>query len=47
MFYYYRTGLAFDNYYDKPWARIGPYVIGIFAGYILYMTNCKLRIPKV
>ena len=31
----------------KPWCRIGPYAVGVFAGYILYKTNCKLRMPKV
>ena len=37
----------FDDLYDKPWTRIGPYVIGVYAGYILYRTSCKIRIPKV
>lgn len=22
-----------------PWCRIGPYVIGVLAGYVLYLTN--------
>ena len=47
VYTYYRTGKNFNNLYDKPWARIGPYVIGFFAGYVLYITNCKLRIPRV
>ena len=33
--------------YIKPWCRIGPYVVGFLAGYILYRTKCKIRIPKV
>ena len=31
----------------KPWTRIGPYVVGSLAGYILYKTECKMRIPRV
>ncbi|KAL8613989.1 hypothetical protein ACOMHN_023224 [Nucella lapillus] len=34
----------FDIYYFKPYNRMGPYVIGMLAGYILYRTDCKLRI---
>ncbi|XP_052816345.1 nose resistant to fluoxetine protein 6-like [Mya arenaria] len=35
------------NLYFPSYARVGPYVLGLFAGYLLYKTNCKLRIPKV
>lgn len=37
----------FFNEYVKPWNRIGPYLIGIYVGYILYRTDCKYRINKV
>lgn len=33
--------------YDRPWARIGPYVIGIFSGYLLYLKDCKVQMPKI
>ena len=35
------------NIYDRPWCRVGPYAVGVFTGYILYKTDCKLTIPKV
>ncbi|XP_052816398.1 nose resistant to fluoxetine protein 6-like [Mya arenaria] len=34
------------NLYVPSYTRIGPYVLGLFAGYLLYKTSCKLRIPK-
>ncbi|KAJ8304234.1 hypothetical protein KUTeg_017817 [Tegillarca granosa] len=34
------------EYYFKPWCRMGPYIVGILAGYLLYKTNYKLRINK-
>ncbi|XP_046986287.1 nose resistant to fluoxetine protein 6-like [Schistocerca americana] len=37
----------FDELYDKPWTRLGPYVVGMCVGYLLNRTNCKIRIPKV
>ena len=46
-FLIFRTGKLFNDYYDMPWCRIGPYVVGFFAGYILYRTECKLKMPKV
>ncbi|KAL5275543.1 hypothetical protein ACFFRR_001424 [Megaselia abdita] len=36
----------FDKIYDKPWTRIGPYLIGMAVGWILFRTNCKIRLPK-
>lgn len=33
----------FDQLYDKPWLRIGPYLVGMIAGYFLYRVNCCLR----
>ncbi|WAR11321.1 NRF6-like protein [Mya arenaria] len=32
--------------YTPSYARICPYIIGLFVGYILYRTRCKIRIPK-
>jgi peptidoglycan/LPS O-acetylase OafA/YrhL len=30
----------------KPWMRFGPYVVGLWAGFILYKTaNKRLRLP--
>ncbi|WAR31993.1 NRF6-like protein [Mya arenaria] len=27
--------------------EVGPYAVGIFTGYVLYRTDCKVKIPKV
>ena len=40
-------GADFEEIYFKPYCRIGPYVVGFFTGYILYKTECKIKIPKV
>ncbi|KAF3422389.1 hypothetical protein E2986_09844 [Frieseomelitta varia] len=37
----------FDELYDKPWLRAGPYFVGIITGYILFKTNCKLKLPLI
>lgn len=34
----------FDQLYDKPWSRIGPYLIGMCTGYILFRYD-KRNIP--
>ncbi|XP_052092431.1 nose resistant to fluoxetine protein 6-like [Mytilus californianus] len=36
----------FFNEYVKPWNRITPYLIGIYVGYLLYKTDCKVRINR-
>ncbi|KAL4142596.1 hypothetical protein QTP88_005026 [Uroleucon formosanum] len=33
----------FDQLYDKPWSRLGPYLCGMFAGWFLFVTKCKLK----
>lgn len=37
----------FDKIYDKPWTRLGPYVVGMIVGWILFKTNCQLRMSKL
>jgi hypothetical protein len=37
----------FDKIYDKPWTRLGPYLVGMIVGWILYKTDCKIRMGKV
>ncbi|XP_060810433.1 O-acyltransferase like protein [Amyelois transitella] len=37
----------FDKIYDKPWTRLGPYLIGMATGWILFKTNLKIRMKKV
>ncbi|XP_053671121.1 O-acyltransferase like protein [Anopheles nili] len=35
---------SFDILYDKPWQRIGPYIVGMVTGYILYRRPTAPRI---
>uniref|UniRef100_A0A8D9EWU2 Nose resistant to fluoxetine protein 6 n=1 Tax=Cacopsylla melanoneura TaxID=428564 RepID=A0A8D9EWU2_9HEMI len=37
----------FDKIYDKPWTRLGPYLIGISVGWFLYKTNCTMKMNKL
>ena len=37
----------FDKIYDKPWTRLGPYLIGMCIGWILYKTDCQIKMSKV
>jgi hypothetical protein len=37
----------FDEIYDKPWTRLGPYVVGMCVGWILCRTNCTIKMHKV
>ncbi|XP_056631522.1 nose resistant to fluoxetine protein 6-like, partial [Diorhabda sublineata] len=36
----------FDQLYDKPWLRIGPYLIGILAGYYMFKVDCKVKMSS-
>ncbi|XP_033734173.1 nose resistant to fluoxetine protein 6-like [Pecten maximus] len=36
----------FYDYYVVPWCRMGPYIVGIVTGYIIYRTDGKFKIPK-
>ncbi|PVD22481.1 hypothetical protein C0Q70_18295 [Pomacea canaliculata] len=35
------------DFYIKPYNRMGPYVVGMLAGYFLYRSDCRLKIKKV
>ncbi|XP_068629079.1 nose resistant to fluoxetine protein 6-like [Battus philenor] len=35
----------FDPLYDKPWSRIGPYLVGMIVGWYLHKTKCQVKIP--
>ncbi|XP_055644145.1 O-acyltransferase like protein-like [Toxorhynchites rutilus septentrionalis] len=37
----------FDKIYDKPWTRLGPYLVGMCVGWILFKTNCKIRLSWI
>ncbi|KAJ8938794.1 hypothetical protein NQ314_011330 [Rhamnusium bicolor] len=37
----------FDKIYDKPWTRLGPYLIGMCTGWILFKKNCRIRMSKL
>ncbi|XP_013390848.1 nose resistant to fluoxetine protein 6 [Lingula anatina] len=37
----------FDLVYIKPYARIGPYLMGMVVGYVLYLTECKPKMNKM
>lgn len=37
----------FDKIYDKPWTRFGPYMVGMCVGWLLFQTNCKIRMNRV
>ncbi|GFG29906.1 hypothetical protein Cfor_09924 [Coptotermes formosanus] len=36
----------FDKIYDKPWTRLGPYLVGMTVGWILYKMDCKIKMSK-
>ena len=35
------------DYYFKPYNRMGPYIIGMLTGYLLYVTDCRVKLNKV
>ncbi|ESO98974.1 hypothetical protein LOTGIDRAFT_113994 [Lottia gigantea] len=35
------------EYYITPWCRMGPYIIGLLAGYYLYKTEIRFRWNKL
>ncbi|KAM3957019.1 LOW QUALITY PROTEIN: uncharacterized protein ACR2FA_008954 [Aphomia sociella] len=37
----------FDKIYDKPWTRLGPYLVGMATGWILFKTNLNIRMGRV
>ncbi|XP_072392694.1 nose resistant to fluoxetine protein 6 isoform X1 [Diabrotica undecimpunctata] len=37
----------FDKIYDKPWTRLGPYLIGMCTGWLLFKKNCKIQMSKL
>nr|XP_022320071.1 nose resistant to fluoxetine protein 6-like [Crassostrea virginica] len=37
----------FQNYYVRPYCRMGPYIVGIIVGSLLYKTDCKVKINKI
>ncbi|KAF4520276.1 hypothetical protein B566_EDAN010222 [Ephemera danica] len=36
----------FDKIYDKPWTRLGPYLVGMGTGWLLYNIDCKLKLNR-
>ncbi|XP_055380628.1 uncharacterized protein LOC129611475 [Condylostylus longicornis] len=36
---------SFDFLYDKPWQRIGPYIIGMITGYITFKYKTPPKVP--
>ncbi|XP_046558443.1 nose resistant to fluoxetine protein 6-like [Haliotis rubra] len=41
-----KTLVYMDKYYFKPYTRIGPYIVGLWVGYLLYKTDCKYKMSK-
>jgi len=39
-------GDANYDIYIAPYSRMGPYLIGMFVGYILYINNCRMKISR-
>ncbi|XP_043254227.1 nose resistant to fluoxetine protein 6-like [Colletes gigas] len=36
----------YESLYDKPWSRIGPYLLGMIAGWYLFKSNCAMKVHK-
>lgn len=48
LFIHFRDGASYMKaYYVKPYTRMGPYIVGILVGYILYKTKCRVKLNKV
>ncbi|XP_052092463.1 nose resistant to fluoxetine protein 6-like [Mytilus californianus] len=39
-------GTHFNKIYFRSYCRMGPYLVGMFTGYLLYRTRCNIRISK-
>ena len=37
----------FGSIYQRPYFRMGPYLVGMVTGYILYKTDFKFKMNKV
>ena len=42
-----QMGEYFDIIYQTPWCRIGPYLVGLLLGYLLYITDGKMHMSRV
>ncbi|XP_062589908.1 nose resistant to fluoxetine protein 6-like [Saccostrea cucullata] len=38
---------SFDKMYQKPYARIAPYLIGVLTGYFMWKSERRVKLPKV
>ncbi|XP_062596125.1 O-acyltransferase like protein-like isoform X2 [Saccostrea cucullata] len=38
---------SFDKVYQKPYARIAPYLIGVLTGYFMWKSERQAKLPKV
>ncbi|CAK1548341.1 unnamed protein product [Leptosia nina] len=50
VWYHYKARIQepfemFDPLYDKPWSRVGPYLVGMMVGWYLHKTKCQVKIP--
>jgi len=47
VLYFRLDNRKFANIYIPSYARMGPYVVGLLTGYLLYRLKCKCKIPLV
>jgi len=38
---------AFDELYDKPWTRIGPFLVGMLTGFFVSEKGHKIQLSNV